>query len=85
MFGYFEILLPKCPLFTILALFIKVIYLAYPMSVQPKRRTSSQKKRRASHFALTKAGFSTCAKCGLAVQPHHLCPHCGEYRKGKPA
>ncbi|MEK7125772.1 MAG: 50S ribosomal protein L32 [Patescibacteria group bacterium] len=53
------------------------------MSVQPKRRTSSQKKRRASHFALTKANLTQCLDCGTKVLPHRLCPKCGSYTKGK--
>ncbi|MAG29173.1 50S ribosomal protein L32 [bacterium] len=51
------------------------------MSVPTKRRTSSQHKRRASHFALKKAVFSECAKCSARVLAHRICPECGEYKK----
>ena len=55
------------------------------MSVPTKRRTSSQHKRRASHFALGKAKFSDCAKCGAKALPHRACPECGEYKKANKA
>ncbi|PIR55868.1 MAG: 50S ribosomal protein L32 [Parcubacteria group bacterium CG10_big_fil_rev_8_21_14_0_10_46_32] len=51
------------------------------MSVPPKRRTSSQGKRRASHHALKEAKLSTCAACGAATLPHRVCKSCGEYKK----
>jgi large subunit ribosomal protein L32 len=53
------------------------------MSVPTKRRTSSQGKRRASHFALKKALFSICAKCKAKALPHRICKECGEYKKAK--
>jgi large subunit ribosomal protein L32 len=55
------------------------------MSVPTKRRTSSQHKRRASHFALGKAKFSDCAKCKAKVLPHRTCKECGEYKKSAKA
>ncbi|PIP66819.1 MAG: 50S ribosomal protein L32 [Parcubacteria group bacterium CG_4_9_14_0_2_um_filter_41_8] len=55
------------------------------MSVPTKRRTSSQGKRRASHFALKNVSLSDCAKCGAKTQPHRLCQSCGEYKKKKKA
>ncbi|MBI4122518.1 MAG: 50S ribosomal protein L32 [Parcubacteria group bacterium] len=51
------------------------------MPVPPKRRASSQRKRRASHFALSHVVLAACAKCGTAVRPHRVCPKCGEYAK----
>jgi len=51
------------------------------MSTQAKQRTSSQAKRRASHFALKKTSLSNCAKCDAKVEPHRTCAECGEYKK----
>jgi large subunit ribosomal protein L32 len=53
------------------------------MSTQAKRRTSSQGKRRASHFALKKTSLNVCSKCKAKVAPHRACPECGEYKKAK--
>ncbi|MBU2575767.1 50S ribosomal protein L32 [Patescibacteria group bacterium] len=55
------------------------------MSVPAKRRTSSQGKRRASHFALKSKTLSECAKCKTKVRPHRACPKCGEYKKATKA
>lgn len=52
------------------------------MSVQFKRRTSGEKRRRASHFALKASKLVECAKCKTKRLPHHACPNCGTY-KGK--
>ncbi|OGF19129.1 50S ribosomal protein L32 [Candidatus Falkowbacteria bacterium RIFCSPLOWO2_12_FULL_45_10] len=52
------------------------------MSVPTKRRTSSQKRRRHSHFYLKKQPLGTCSQCGQAVLPHTACSYCGYY-KGK--
>ena len=49
-----------------------------------QKRTKSSKKRRASHFALTKSKLVKCSKCGKPKKPHHACSHCGTYR-GKQA
>jgi large subunit ribosomal protein L32 len=47
----------------------------------PKRRTSKRvKNQRRSHDALTPPQWSTCAKCGETVLPHHACRNCGFYR-----
>jgi len=51
------------------------------MSTPTKRRTSSQGKRRASHFALKSKSLSECAKCKEKVMPHRICAKCGEYKK----
>lgn len=48
--------------------------------VQKKKRTKSQGRRRASHFALKKTGLSKCAQCSRSVLPHHACDYCGYYR-----
>lgn len=48
--------------------------------VQKKRRTKSQGKRRASHFALRKVNTTKCSHCDKPVLPHRACPACGYYR-----
>jgi len=49
------------------------------MGLPGHRRTSSHKRRRASHFALNKLNLSECPKCKKPVQPHHACRFCGTY------
>lgn len=50
------------------------------MGLPGHRRTSSHKRRRAAHFALTKAHLSKCSHCQATVRPHHTCMNCGYYR-----
>lgn len=50
------------------------------MSVPTQRRTSSYKKRRASHFALKATGYKACPKCKKPVRPHRACTNCGTYK-----
>lgn len=52
------------------------------MALPGHRRTSSHKRRRASHFALTKVQFIVCSNCGSPIKPHMACWNCGFY-KGK--
>ena len=52
------------------------------MGLPGHRRTSSDKRRRAAHFAMKKNNLSSCSKCGKAVLPHKVCEFCGSY-KGK--
>jgi large subunit ribosomal protein L32 len=49
------------------------------MGLPGHRRTSSHKRRRASHFALKKLSLSVCAKCKKQVLPHNACAFCGSY------
>lgn len=49
------------------------------MGLPGHRRTSSDKRRRASHFALKKMNISVCPKCKEPIQPHHACLKCGFY------
>jgi large subunit ribosomal protein L32 len=51
----------------------------FPMGLPGHRRTSSHKRRRASHFALKKIDLRTCGKCKKAVLPHTVCGFCGTY------
>lgn len=47
----------------------------------PKRRTSkSRRNKRRTHQKVTAPNLTTCAKCGEAKLPHHVCPNCGTYR-----
>lgn len=55
------------------------------MALPGHRRTSSDKRRRAAHFALKKMVLSVCAHCAKPVQPHHACLACGAYGKTSPA
>lgn len=50
------------------------------MGLPGHRRTSSHKRRRASHFALDKSVPGVCEKCKQPVQQHHACKNCGFYR-----
>jgi len=50
------------------------------MALPGHRRTSSHKRLRASHFALTAKTAAKCGKCGKAVHPHRACAFCGTYK-----
>ncbi|MDP3986007.1 MAG: 50S ribosomal protein L32, partial [Candidatus Veblenbacteria bacterium] len=50
------------------------------MGLPGHRRTSSDKRRRASHFALKPSSFTVCSHCKQAVLPHQVCRNCGYYR-----
>ena len=52
------------------------------MGTPTQKRTKASKKRRASHFALTKVKHLKCSHCSKAVLPHVVCQNCGYY-KGK--
>ncbi|MBI4434015.1 50S ribosomal protein L32 [Candidatus Uhrbacteria bacterium] len=49
------------------------------MGLPGHRRTSSDKRRRASHFALKTRNLAACAHCKKPVLPHHACKFCGWY------
>jgi len=53
------------------------------MSLPGHRRTSSHKRRRASHFALTKEILSVDKKSGATHRPHHAAPGALEYNGKK--
>jgi len=53
------------------------------MGLPGHRRTSSHKRRRASHFALTKANLATDKKTGAIHRSHRAAPGATEYN-GKP-
>jgi len=50
------------------------------MALQSQKRTKSSKKRRASHFALSKINLGKCSHCHQPVKPHHACANCGYYQ-----
>jgi ribosomal protein L32 len=50
------------------------------MGLPGHRRTSSDKRRRASHFALKAASITIDSKTGTAHFPHHAAPGATEYR-----
>ncbi len=50
------------------------------MGLPGHRRTSSDKRRRASHFALQPKTTVVCGNCGAVRLPHHACTACGFYR-----
>ncbi len=52
------------------------------MGLPGHRRTSSHKRRRASHFALKPIALSVCTECKAPIAPHSACKNCGAY-KGK--
>ncbi|MDP3244648.1 MAG: 50S ribosomal protein L32 [bacterium] len=50
------------------------------MGLPGHRRTSSHKRRRAAHFALSASTLAKCGHCGKAIKPHHACDFCGYYK-----
>ena len=52
------------------------------MGLPGHRRTSSHKRRRAAHFALSASAMTRCPKCDKPLRPHRACAFCGYY-KGK--
>lgn len=49
------------------------------MALPGHRRTSSHKRRRASHFAFKKADLAVCPKCKQPKLQHKACADCGTY------
>ncbi|MFH1430177.1 MAG: 50S ribosomal protein L32 [Candidatus Uhrbacteria bacterium] len=49
------------------------------MGLPGHRRTSSDKRRRAAHFALKKLNLTRCPKCTKPGIPHQACAGCGTY------
>lgn len=50
------------------------------MGLPGHRRTSSDKRRRAAHFALKTSAVQLCPKCKKPIQPHRVCAFCGTYK-----
>ena len=53
------------------------------MGLPGHRRTSSDKRRRAAHFALSESAMTTCPKCAKPIRPHRACAFCGYYKGRK--
>lgn len=49
------------------------------MGLPGHRRTSSDKRRRAAHFALKQKVLAKCPKCNHEVLSHRACAFCGYY------
>ncbi|MDD2758028.1 MAG: 50S ribosomal protein L32 [Patescibacteria group bacterium] len=50
------------------------------MGLPGHRRTSSHKRRRAAHFALSATTINSCPKCEKPIRPHRACGFCGTYK-----
>jgi large subunit ribosomal protein L32 len=50
------------------------------MGLPGHRRTSSDKRKRAAHFALTEMTIQKCPKCQKPLLPHRACGNCGMYK-----
>ena len=50
------------------------------MGLPGHRRTSSDKRKRAAHFALVGLNEKKCSKCGKSILPHRACAFCGTYK-----
>ena len=50
------------------------------MALPGHRRTSSDRKRRAAHFALKKKNLAACSKCSQPILAHRACANCGTYK-----
>jgi len=51
------------------------------MAVPKKRTSRSRRDRRRSHDALVPPKLVSCPHCNEPKLPHHVCPHCGFYKK----
>lgn len=49
------------------------------MGLPSKKRPRSEKRTRASHFALRRPTLTSCRHCGKPVRPHYACSSCGMY------
>lgn len=50
------------------------------MAVPTQRHTKSRRNKRRMHIFLKTPVFVKCSKCGRAILPHQVCPHCGYYK-----
>ncbi|MBI4250023.1 50S ribosomal protein L32 [Candidatus Uhrbacteria bacterium] len=51
------------------------------MGLPGKRLSRSSKRRRASHFALSKRVFVKCSHCAKPIMSHRVCAYCGHYKE----
>lgn len=51
------------------------------MPPHPKRKLSKGRRdRRRAHDALESENLVACGNCGTMIQPHIVCPVCGQYK-----
>ncbi|HDN80204.1 MAG: 50S ribosomal protein L32 [Chloroflexi bacterium] len=51
------------------------------MGALPKKKVSKGRRdRRRSHHAARLPNLTLCPSCHKPRLPHHICPHCGNYR-----
>lgn len=50
------------------------------MAVPQSKTSKSRRNMRRAHDFLVATNRSTCANCGAAKLPHHVCPECGHYK-----
>jgi len=48
----------------------------------PKGKTSKANRRmnRAARYSLGGPALATCSQCHAMIQPHAICPECGNYK-----
>ena len=52
------------------------------MAVPKRRRSKSKKRMNAARWKITVPSLKPCSNCGIKIENHITCPHCGFY-KGK--
>ena len=51
------------------------------MAVPKKKHSKSRRDKRRSHDSLTPPNVVPCPQCNEPRLPHHICLHCGYYKK----
>jgi len=51
------------------------------MPVPKKKHSKSRRDKRRSHDSLTPPKIVSCPQCNEPRLPHHICSHCGYYKK----
>lgn len=49
------------------------------MVVQQRRNSKTRKRKRRTHWKLTKPALVKCPNCGEYKLAHKVCPSCGKY------
>ncbi len=49
------------------------------MAVQQRRNSKTRKRKRRTHWKLTKPALVKCPNCGEYKLAHKVCPSCGKY------
>lgn len=50
------------------------------MAVPKQRKSKRRTRNRRAQFRATTPTYATCPRCHEAIQPHHVCPNCGQYK-----